>query len=205
MHRAYAKFEIKESAVAKGKRLFSGIATTPTPDRTNDIVEPTGAKFQLPLALLWQHNAREPIGWIHSAAVSEAGISVEGEVANLDVPGKLKDRLDEAWQSLAIKLVRGFSIGFRPLESARIGDTYSYRYLSWEWLELSAVTIPMNADCTIDQIKAADQLVLRAAPGAMQAGRVVRLDGGDPSAQQLPGASGEPASRRKGVVYLGPR
>jgi hypothetical protein len=26
------------------------------------------------------------------------------------------------------KLVRGLSIGFKPLEEARIGDTYSYRY-----------------------------------------------------------------------------
>lgn len=200
---AHSRLTIKASSADGAKlRTFSGIATTPTPDRGGDIVEPMGAEFQLPIPLLWQHNASQPIGWVRSARVSEKGIEIDGEVASTDEPGKLKERLDEAWQSIKLGLVPGLSIGFKPKESARIGDTYAYRYLKWLWLELSAVTIPMNGEATLEAIKAADAPFIRAASGA---GRVVRLSASDlPSlAQSQPGDSGS-ASRRKGVVYLNP-
>jgi HK97 family phage prohead protease len=184
-----------------GKRTFKGIATTPTPDRVGDIVEPKGAEFKLPVPLLWQHNAREPIGWVRAARITDKGIEVDCEIASVSEEGKLKERLDEAWQSLKAKLVGGLSIGFKPLESARIGDSYSYRFMKWLWLELSAVTVPANGDCSITAIKSADEAARRAALGAQARSRVVRLDNaGTPG--NAPGASGQPSTRRKGVVYL---
>lgn len=200
MNRAYSVLEIKAANEAGGKRTFTGIATTPSTDRVGDIVEPKGAEFVLPIPLLWQHNAREPIGWVTAASVKDSGITVSGEVASVDVPGKLKDRLDEAWHMLVAKLVRGLSIGFKEIEAARIADTYSYRFIKWQWLELSAVTIPANADCSITAIKSADRAV-RAALGPRS---VVRLDPAPAAAgNQLPGASGpNQTPRRKGVVYL---
>jgi uncharacterized protein len=202
-HFAHSRLTIKASSADGAKlRTFSGVATTPTADRGGDIVEPMGAEFQLPIPLLWQHNASQPIGWVRSARVSKDGIDIDGEIASIDEPGKLKDRLDEAWQSIKLGLVPGLSIGFKPKESARIGDSYAYRYLKWLWLELSAVTIPMNGEASIEAIKAADAPFIRAASGA---GRIVRLDpvdykSADPS---QPGDTGS-ASRRKGVVYLNP-
>lgn len=199
--RAYSILDIKAADMADGKRRFSGIATTPTPDRTGDIVEPEGVQFQLPIPLLWQHNSGAPIGWITSAKVTAKGIDVEGEIHVETEAGKLKDRLDEAWQSLKGKLVRGLSIGFKPLESARIGDTYSYRYLKWLWLELSAVTIPMNGECSITAIKSADEVVRRAAIGARP---LLRLDSAPAATgNKSPGDSGQQQRvRRKGVLYL---
>lgn len=199
--RAYSILDIKAADMADGKRRFSGIATTPTPDRTGDIVEPEGVQFQLPIPLLWQHNSGAPIGWITSAKVTAKGIEVEGEIHVETEPGKLKDRLDEAWQSLKGKLVRGLSIGFKPLESARIGDTRSYRYLKWLWLELSAVTIPMNGECSITAIKSADEVVRRAAIGARP---LLRLDSAPAvTGNPAPGDSGQQQRvRRKGVLYL---
>ena len=154
MKRAYAILQIK--SIDEDSRVITGIATTPTPDRSGDIVEPAGASFQLPIPLLWQHNSREPIGEVFAATVTPDGIEIQARLATIDDPGKLKDRLDEAWQSIKAKLVRGLSIGFKPLEEARISDTYAYRYSKWLWLELSAVTIPANADATIHAIKALD-------------------------------------------------
>jgi uncharacterized protein len=195
MHRAYCTLDIKADN-ADGKRTFRGIASTPTTDRGGDIVEPLGAQFELPLPFLWQHNAREPIGWITEVKAGPKEIAVAGEVAVIDAPGKLKDRVDEAWDSLRSKLVRGLSIGFKEIEAARIADTYSYRYLKWLWLELSAVTIPMNGDCSITAIKSADEAIRRAASGAHGGRRIVRLD-------TTPVVTGsETTSRRKGAVYL---
>jgi HK97 family phage prohead protease len=198
MQRAYCTLEIKAAEGADGKRTFTGIATTPSTDRMGDIVEPKGAEFKLPIPLLWQHNSREPIGWVTSAKVTDKGIEVVGEVANVPDPGKLKDRLDECWQMLKAKLVRGLSIGFNALESTRLEGTYAYRYVKWQWLELSAVTIPANGDCSITAIKTADQAIRRAAFGARP---IVRLDSAPAASGTDPGASGTPV-RRKGVVYL---
>lgn len=175
MNRAYSVLEIKAADEAvDGKRMFKGIATTPSSDSYGDIVEPKGAQFKLPVPLLWQHDSRDPIGWVTSAKVTDSGIEIEGEVANVPDDGSegakaLRARLDQAWQYLKAKLVRGLSIGFNPIESSRIEGTYSYRYLKWMWLELSAVTIPANQDASITAIKSIDTK-LRAASGTQQRG-----------------------------------
>lgn len=198
MKRAYATIEIKAADGAAGeKRTFTGIATTPTTDRMGDIVEPRGAQFKLPIPLLWQHDSRQPIGWVTAAKVTDKGIEISGEVADIPEEGKLKDRLLEAWQSLKHKLVRGLSIGFNAIEHTQIDGTWSQRYTKWEWLELSAVTIPANSDCSINAIKSADQAIRRAAFGARP---VVRLDAGTAGKPQ-PGVSGSKQAR-PGVVYL---
>ena len=202
--RAYSTIDIKAMSEANGKRTFSGIASTPSTDRMGDIVEPKGMEIKLPTPLLWQHNAREPIGWVTAARVSASGIEVDCEVATVDEDGPLRERLLDAWQMLKAKLVRGLSIGFNAVESARIEGTYGYRYLKTTLLELSAVTIPANADCSITAIKSADEAIRRAAFGAHGGGRIVRLDT-VPAVSGLsnPGASGAHTTRRKGVVYLG--
>lgn len=154
MNRAYSLLSIK--AVDQAQRMITGIATTPTPDRMGDIVEPEGAEFQLPLPLLWQHDSSCPIGHVTAAKVTPEGIPITAQLVSIDEPGPLKDALDYAWQSITAGLVRGLSIGFRELEYSRIDQTYSYRFLKWLWLELSAVTIPANSDCSIQAIKSID-------------------------------------------------
>lgn len=171
MNRAYSVLEIKATARdAGGKRTFTGIASTPSTDRMRDQVEPKGAQFKLPIPLLWQHDSRQPIGWVTAAKVTDKGIEIEGEVASVEEDGPLKQRLTEAWQMLKAKLVRGLSIGFNSIESARIDGTYGLKFLKWEWLELSAVTIPANQDASITAIKSIDGRFMRAAFGSPRPG-----------------------------------
>lgn len=169
MKRAYSLFQVK--AFDDESREIEGIATTPTPDRMGDIVEPKGAVFKLPIPLLWQHDALKPIGNVISAKVTSNGISIKAKFAALSEAGVLKDRLDEAWQSVKIGLVRGLSIGFSALEAEPIKNTMSYRFKNWEWLELSAVTIPANAEANIQTVKSIDT-ELRAASGQERKGVV---------------------------------
>ena len=157
MNRAYAVLEIKSTASdAGGKRSFSGVASTPTPDRSQDIVLPKGARFKLPLPLLWQHDSGDPIGWITSAKVTDKGIEVTGEIADVAEDGPLRERLRTAWQYLKNKLVRGLSIGFNPTKYSFI-DGGGIEFSEWEWLELSAVTIPANQEASITTIKSIDR------------------------------------------------
>lgn len=160
--RAYSLLEIK--AVDEEKRILKGIATTPSTDRQDDIVESSGAEFSLPIPFLFQHNSSQPVGHVTKAKVSKAGIEVEVQLQQTDEPGLVKDRLDAAWHDIKLGLVRGLSIGFKPLEVAQIEGTWGQRFIKWLWLELSAVTIAANGDCSIQTIKTIDT-ELRAASG----------------------------------------
>lgn len=149
--RGYATFRIKSQD--KASRIIEGIASTPTPDRMGDIVEPLGGKFKLPMPLLWQHDATKPVGHVLEAEATDEGIRFKARIESMDEPGPLKDRLDEAWHSVAKGLVRAVSIGFSPKEPPELLRTGGLRFLSWDWFELSLVTIPANAEATIDTIK----------------------------------------------------
>jgi len=154
--RAYATLELKAVDDSGGKRRFTGVASTITADRYGDVVMPDGMKAKLPVPLLWQHDTDQPIGWVIAIRTTKTTVEVDCELAVIAEDGELKARLDTAWLSIKSTLVRGLSIGFLPLESARIEGTYGYKYLEWELLELSAVTIPANADCSITTIKSYD-------------------------------------------------
>jgi len=158
MQRAYSLLTLK--SLDDEQRLLEGIATTPSMDRSEDIVESSGAVFHLPLPLLWQHGSdpfvgRTPVGHVIAATPRSDGIPVRIQMARTDEPGRLRDILDFAWQAVAHQLVRGLSIGFHALEPPEaIKGTFGFRYKKWEWVELSAVTIPANSAATITTIKA---------------------------------------------------
>lgn len=161
LKRAYSLLEVK--AFDEEKRELTGVATTPTTDRYGDVVEPKGAQFDLPIPLLWQHDSMQPIGHVTKAKVTNAGIEVTANLAKTNEPGTLKDRLDEAWQSIKLGLVRGLSIGFKPIEYSYL-ENGGIHFQTWSWLELSTVTIPANAEASIQTIKSIDTR-LRAASG----------------------------------------
>lgn len=146
MNRAFSTLEIKGMDDETG--TITGIASTPSPDRMDDVVEPKGAKYKLPIPLLWQHNHGDPIGEVVSAKVTDKGIEIVAKVA-LGVT----DEIDRYWKLIKSGLVRGLSIGFRGLDAEQIEGSWGVRFKSWEWLELSAVTIPANAEANIATVK----------------------------------------------------
>lgn len=152
--RAYSVVQIK--AVDDEQRIITGIASTPETDRAGDIVESKGASFKNPLPLLLHHDARLPVGKTTLRA-SQDGIAFVASLPNIDAPGKLKDRIDEAWQSLKSGLLQGVSIGFRAKDDGvELLKTGGLRFTDFEILELSLVAIPANASATIQTIKSLD-------------------------------------------------
>jgi uncharacterized protein len=152
MDRAYSLMEVR--AVSDDKRTFTGWATTPQVDRMGDIVDPLGAKFKNPLPLLHQHDHERPIGLVRFGKATADGIEFEAEIPVIHEPGLLKDRVDLAWGEIKAGLVRAVSIGFRVLEDGveRL-KTGGLLFKSTEIMELSAVTIPANAQATITNVK----------------------------------------------------
>ena len=192
MRRAYSMLEVK--SFDDDDREITGIATTPSADRMGDVVESKGAEFKLPIPLLWQHDSRQPIGEVYAAKVTSDGIEVKARLVKSEgTTGKLKERLDEAWQSIKIGLVKGLSIGFRSIEETFDKQTYAFHFLRWEWMELSAVTIPANSEATIQTVKSIDTSSRKTRKP------VVRLDKKEEDAPMRIVPLGE---RKPGVVYL---
>lgn len=191
MNRAYSVLEIK--AVSEDAREIEGIATTPSTDRMGDIVEPLGAKFAAELPLLWQHDHHSPVGHVRFGKPTAKGIPFKATISRVEEEGELKARLDLAWQSVKAKLVRAVSIGFRAMEYALM-EGGGVRFTETEILELSLVTVPANADCTITTIRSIDS-AFRAASGRPEDDDVDRTP---------PGASG-PTKTARPVVSLKPK
>ena len=180
MNRAYSFLEIK--AVGEEERTISGWATTPDVDRVEDVIEPLGVTFKNPLPLLWQHEHDKPIGLVQFGTPTAKGVPFTATLPKIEEEGKLRDRIEEAWQSIKSGLVRAVSIGFRSLEDERIAGSWGTRYIRTEVFELSAVTIPANASATITSIKSFD-VGLPAASGKKEI-PVVRL--GKPAGASAP-------------------
>jgi len=155
-NRAWSTLDVK--AVDLEQRIVEGIASTPSPDRGGDVMEPSGAQFVLPIPFLWFHDDQNPIGEVFAADVRPDGIYIKARVSKVNAPGRLKNLVDDAWAAFTAKppLVRGLSIGWKELESAPMPGTKFTRVLKWIWGELSAVTVPMNTDATILSVKSID-------------------------------------------------
>jgi len=157
MNRAYSLLTVK--AVDDDARIITGMATTPMADRMQDVVEPRGAQFKLPIPFLWQHDSGQPIGHVIDAKVGKGGIEIVAKIAK-----GVTAEIDRAWALIKAGLVPGLSIGFKAIEHEHIKETKGIRFTKWSWLELSAVTIPANAEATIATIKSIDT-AQRAASG----------------------------------------
>jgi len=155
LDRAYAVLHIK--AIDADQRTIAGIASTPEPDRMGDIVEPLGIRFKNPLPLLLYHDAKKPVGRVTFQTPTADGLAFMASLPIVDEPGTLRDRVDEAWQSIKAGLLAGVSIGFRPTVSPEFNKaTGGFRITQSEILELSLVTIPANAGASISSIKSLD-------------------------------------------------
>ena len=156
MNRAYSVLQTK--SIDEEQRVITGIATAPEVDRVGDVVEPTGVTYKNPMPLLWQHQHDKPVGTVEFDVPTADGVKFTARLPKVEEAGALKDRVDEAWQSIKAGLIRAVSIGFRPLsdgvEHIKGGGM---RFTKTEVFELSLVTIPACSAAVIQAIKSIDQ------------------------------------------------
>jgi len=142
---AYSTITIK--GIDDDHRIITGIASTPSTDRDGDIIVPEGMKFKTPFPLLAQHNHNQPIGQVTAAVVTAKGLMITAKIAKNSGLGYVEDM----WKQIKAGLVRGLSIGFRGIKAVPIGS--GIRFDEIEIHELSAVTIPANAEASIVSVK----------------------------------------------------
>jgi len=150
MNRAFVALHIK--ALDDDARTIEGWASTPDEDRMGDIVMPRGAKFELPLPFLLDHDHELVVGEVDKVEVSDSGIKFWAHIKKIAEPGEVKDLCDKAWALVKNGLRRAVSIGFRPLEMEGL-PSGGLKFTSWEWFELSAVGVPAQANARITGTK----------------------------------------------------
>lgn len=186
-NRVWSRLEIK--SIDEEQRIIEGIASTPSTDLMDDIIDPMGGEYTVPMPFLMDHGENgsdDSVGHVIWAKPTKEGIPVRIQILR----SPILPALDRAWEKIRLKLVNGLSIGFQPLEYEPIKGTFGYLYKRWKWLELSAVVVAANPDCSITSIKSFD-IARRAASGHTQRG-VVRLD------KSTPGVSGKQLNLPKG-------
>jgi len=151
---------LKALSDGNGERWIEGTATTARQDRVGDIVLPQGARYELPLPLLFAHKHSEPVGVVTEAHVSAAGIRVRAKLT------KGVARADEVWQLVKDQAL-SLSIGFQPIRSTPMPNGGT-RFDEWSWHELSAVSVPANPDARVQVAKCA-AYVAASAPARTQA------------------------------------
>ena len=202
MSKAYSTLKVKAVTDDGETRTITGIASTPKQDRDNDILDMVGAKFALPIPLLWQHNHNQPIGEVTDATVTDEGIEITATIVKIVEEGTLKNRTDEAWQSIKSGLVKCLSIGFRPLEYNYLEDSWGLHIKEWEWYELSAVTVPANPDAVITSVKKIKQ-AFSDAQNPMPTPSKVKTDPVVPGAQtKAPSDTSIPNSKPSRIINL---
>ena len=143
-------------AVDDDQRIIEGVASSSATDNAGDQLLSRGAVFKLPMPLLMQHDRDRPVGDVIVARASDTEITVRAQIARDTGLAYVED----AWKQIRGGLVKGLSIGAQPLKAEPImdkaGQMTGVRYTAWRWMELSAVTLPMNMDATIDVIRAFD-------------------------------------------------
>lgn len=136
-------------AVDADKLTVRSVISTIDPDRSGDIVIPTGIQnaedYLLNPVVLWAHNRAQfpPIGVCEWLDVQPRRIVAETRFAR-GVPFA-----EDVFRLYEQGVLRGWSIGFVPRqakrEPRRDGST-GLRVLTWDLLEYSAVPIPENPD-----------------------------------------------------------
>lgn len=182
--RAYSRLDVK--AIDDERRTIKGIATTPTLDRDGDIVEPMGAQFAIPMALMLDHNHTQQVGHVVFAKPTKTGIPFEASIVKFDEPGEVKNLVDKAWHLVKTKLRSFVSIGFKPLaDGVELLESGGLKFNKWEWVELSLVSLPANREAVIMEAKSLDAAVRE----------ITALDQGKAASghsASRPGASGKP-------------
>jgi HK97 family phage prohead protease len=193
LNRGHSIVTIK--SIDEDRRLIQGMATTPALDSYGDIVEPRGVKAKADIPLFLYHDSQQTVGRARLGKGTDQGVPFEASIPHVKEAGRLKDRVDEAWQMLKYRLITGVSIGFQVLDDKveRLKNG-GLRYLETEVLELSLVPIPANAEATITAIKSADA-ALRALSGPEQRApaRVTAPSGATTKAGRPPGFFGTPS------------
>lgn len=103
-------------------------------------------------AMLWQHDAGQPIGIWTDMVEDSNGLKLSGKLAMETVKGK------EAHALLKMGAINGLSIGFMTKQSNYDEKSEIRTLTEVELWEVSLVTFPANTKARVTQVKSTDEI-----------------------------------------------
>ena len=149
--KAWSTFEVKGISEDGERMLIKGIASTPETDRDGDVVRSDGARYKLPMPLLNGHSHSDPVGSVDALTVTSRGLEMEASIPK----DSGLDYVNRAFLQVKAGLLKGLSIGFRPLTSEPI-KTGGRLFKTMEIFEISLVSVPANSGAGITAVKKFD-------------------------------------------------
>ena len=144
-----AMIDLSIRSVDDDARQIEGWASRVEEDRMGDVVVPEGAVYKLPLPFLLDHDHSKAVGLVDKVEVTPKGIKFWAHIKKIAEEGEAKKLTDYAWSLIKHGLRSAVSIGFRSLDAEQIPNSDGLKFKKWEWLELSAVTVPAHPGATI--------------------------------------------------------
>ncbi|MFC0217818.1 phage major capsid protein [Pseudochelatococcus lubricantis] len=171
--------------------IVTGIASAPATDRDGDSIDPAAFVFDLPLPMLFNHDAGEVVGrWTKVEATGD-GLLVEGKL-NLDTA-----RGQDVYALLRTGDLRGLSVGFKT--TAASSTATGRRITAADLLEISLVAVPANPAARILTVKGSNMTDVSVIESRLEA---LELAAARPAIAPAP-AFDEPTVERKAFVnYL---
>ena len=164
IHKAWSFLERREFSEDERFVYVEGIASTPTPDLLDDVVEPLGAEFKTPMPLMMHHQHNLVVGNVVFANPTKTGIPFKATIPKVREPGIVQDRTNEAIHSLQYHLLNAVSIGFKAAkDGVEVLKSGGLHFKKWRWLELSLCSVPCNSEALITAVKSIDQAALASA------------------------------------------
>lgn len=102
-------------------------------------------------AMLWMHDAQQPIGIWEDVREDTRGLAVKGRLALRTAGGS------DAYELLRMGAVSGLSIGFRTVASRMDAKARVRTLLDVDLFEISFVTFPANAAARVSAVKTPTQ------------------------------------------------
>lgn len=135
---------LEENGTIKGYASLFGLK-----DHGGDVVMPGAFAESIAtgrhVAMLWQHDAAQPIGRWMVVREDEKGLYVEGRLSLKTQRGM------EAYEMLKEGIIRGLSIGYRTERSKKTAAGRElWKVALWE---ISLVTFPMQAEASVGDVK----------------------------------------------------
>jgi len=137
------------------RREITGIAVSPTKDRSGNSIEPTSLTYSDSVPLVLHGNLDKPVGTVQLGTATARGIPFRASIAKLTETSPLQQTTDEAWHSVKAGLIRCID----PVVVSREGvaTTSGVRVVGGEICALSLVAISTNPDTRIATVKSLDQ------------------------------------------------
>jgi len=128
---------------------IEGMATVPTIDRDEEIVNPLGLElenFEKNPIILFNHDKNIPVGKALEVKATKSGVYVKCRI--------FKNMNEKVYNGVINGILNSFSIGFLGKEGTYDPETDAFIYTKAELFEISIVSVPANPNAQFTMTKA---------------------------------------------------